>query len=243
MTNKKILEVETNKVHPWRICPLGKHFVKTYVKKIPPSITNPNGTSVKIGEHCAENPSKKDLLSFDEIIKISENHFSSLVGSPKAGVLKFDHADHYDSLIRGWTRYWNDIFQPADLLDPNLVKALIASESGFNVTTDNKINTLKVHAYGLMQLREETLKILQDHKGELKDHLIHLTHENAYDASANICAGIRWLFRKKEIITAKMGSAATWDKAVAAYKSYLGDKNEDKEMKNFHDNYKLLLEG
>jgi soluble lytic murein transglycosylase-like protein len=45
---------------------------------------------------------------------------------------EYPNADKFDQQIRGWVRYWNDIFQPSDPLDPNLIKALIATESGFN---------------------------------------------------------------------------------------------------------------
>lgn len=40
----------------------------------------------------------------------------------------------YDPLIAEWTQYWNDILKPHEPLDPNLVKALIYTESGFKPT-------------------------------------------------------------------------------------------------------------
>ena len=60
---------------------------------------------------------------------------ANLSGSPAlaTGLLaEFDDANKYDVLIRGWVRYWNEIFQPKNPLDPNLVKALMATESSFN---------------------------------------------------------------------------------------------------------------
>ncbi len=87
-------------------------------------------------EYCALNPSHKDELSFAEIQHISDTYFADLSGPPTAGVLKFVHADEYDHLIRGWTQYWNDIFTLSDPLDPNVVKALIATESSFDPKTN-----------------------------------------------------------------------------------------------------------
>jgi len=31
-----------NKLHPWRICPIGKHFVKKHIEHIPPNKKHPN---------------------------------------------------------------------------------------------------------------------------------------------------------------------------------------------------------
>ena len=217
-----------DKAHPWRFCPIGKHYVRTHVLHIPPSKEHPAGQAVIRHEHCAENASHKDVLSFDEIHYISEKYFSDLPGPPTADVLiEYSDADRYDVLIRGWVYYWNNIFHPDIPLDPDFVKALMATESGFDPKTDNKINK-KIHAHGLMQIRNETMKYLGDYHGELKDYLVHLTHDNLYDPSANICAGIRWLFRKKITASSKSGHSATWEEAVIDYKGYWDDVHAGK---------------
>ena len=59
-----------DKAHPWRVCPLGQHFVRTHLEHIPPSKTNPQGKVITRHEHCAHNPSHKDMLSLDEIVSI-----------------------------------------------------------------------------------------------------------------------------------------------------------------------------
>lgn len=162
--------VET--VHPWRICPIGKHYVRTHTERIPPSKKHPEGETTIRHAHCAENPSHKDMLSFDEIQEITKKYFASLSGPPSSGVLtEFDKSDNYDDLIRGWVRYWNDIFHSQNPLDANFIKSLIATESGFDSKTDNKVNK-KVHAHGLMQIRNETRDYLSDHKGELSNYLV-----------------------------------------------------------------------
>lgn len=234
------------KVHVWRICPIGKHYVRAHSLYITPSKAYPAGHSVMRREHCAANPSHKDMLSYDEIQAIAKTHFSNLAGPPRAGILtNFHEADNFDQDIRGWVRYWNDVFKPKEPLDPNLIKALIATESGFDIKIKDK--TKKIHPHGLMQIINKTLHILGDHQGELKDHLIYLTEKDLLNPSANICAGVRWLFRTKEIASGKLGRAATWEEAVAAYKSYLnemvsGKNKEPKAMQRFREYYRKLQE-
>ena len=225
LSDKNTIE---EKAHPWRICSVGQHYVRAHLEHIPPSKKHPHGQVITRHAHCASNPSHKDVLSFDEIHHISEKYFLDLSGPPAAGVLtEYSHADRYDVLIRGWVCYWNNIFHPDIPIDPNFVKALMATESGFDPKTDNKINK-KIHAHGLMQIRNETMQYLGDHHGELSDYLVNLTHDNLYDPSANICAGIRWLFRKKITASSKLGYSATWEEAVIDYKGYWDDVHAGK---------------
>lgn len=136
------------KIHPWRVCPAGKHFVIEHILHTSPIKENPEGMAV----------------------------------------------------IRH--------------LNSNLIKALIATESSFRRDAKNGI------AHGLMQVQEDTLKILSDHHGELKDHIIEVRQKDLHDPSINICCGIRWLFRKKETASDKLHRSATWFEAIADYKGY-----------------------
>jgi hypothetical protein len=69
-----------------------------------------------------------------------------------------------------------------------------------------------------MQITNDTRKILGDENGELKDHYLTLTREDVDDPSNNICAGIRWLFRKQAIASSRLKRTATWEEAVAEFK-------------------------
>lgn len=129
-----------------------------------------------------------------------------------------------------------------DPLDPNLVKALIATESSFNITPEGTTN-----AYGLMQIRKDTLGYLSDIKGELKNYLIRISSKELLDFSANVCIGVRWLFRKKETASSRLGREASWFEAVEDYKSILkkrlsGKKYNPKPMDDLHKYYKQLQE-
>jgi len=259
---------DNEKVHPWRLCPIGKHYVRSHSEHISPSKKHPEGEIITRHAHCANNPPHKnkrgqeepqDILSFDELQTIATANFSNLIGPPKAKVLKFHRADEFDPQIRGWVCYWNKVFDAKDPLDPNLVKALIASESSFR--PELKIPTADVkmigYAHGLMQLTDDTLGKISGHRVELRNHFINLTPAEALDPSANICAGVRWLFMKyagarERFSKAKLDRPATWDDAVAEYKGILKAIIENKdpnhnpdrlnEMPKFRHFYKQLLE-
>ena len=250
------------KVHPWRLCSIGKHYVREHQERILPSKKHPEGEIIIRHAHCASNPCGKnkkeikDILSFDELQIIAETNFLGLPGGPKANVLNYRRADEFDEFIRGWVLYWNKVLESKDLLDPNLIKALIASESSFNPDTINYKNPPKIGpAQGLMQLTDDTLRILHGHKIELHDHFVYLSHVTVMNPSANICAGTRWLFQKKAGAKERYAiidpnHTVTWDDAVAEYKGVLSgilDKNNkhpdpENKMSTFRSIYGKFLE-
>jgi len=221
------------KIHSWRRCSKGKHFVKTHLVHVPSSKKHPNGTTTTRHEHCATNPTRKvkpkgevivkDLLSFDEISYISDKYFADLSEIPSVNALVFKDSSKFDHYICGWVSYWNDIFEPDELLDPNLIKALIATESSF------KVDPGRTKARGLMQVLPSVFAILKNPNGELKDHLINLDKAHYLDPSANICAGVRWLFRMRTIASSRLKREATWREAVAMYKGYFTDMVSGKD--------------
>ena len=124
-------------------------------------------------------------------------------------------------------------------LDPDLVKALIMTESSFR---PKKIYYLgKKTAYGLMQIMTETVKYLGGYKKYLRNHLLQIDLKDINDPVLNIAAGVRWLFRKKEIADAKVkkkGVKATWLEAIMGYK---GRKTlNHREVKDVVENYEKL---
>ncbi len=252
-TEEKVMEhsdrhadISDAKVHPWRKCGTGKHLVREHMVHVPVSKIHPEGINAVWHEHCADNPSRKDELSYAEIKYISEAHFANLTGlSPTAGVLtkKFPDADKYDNEIRGWVQYWNDIFQLDDPLNPNVVKALIATESSFRPQPKEHH-----YVYGLMQVTGQTHQYLCGEKKELRDHLVRISTDELLDPSSNICAGVRWLFRKKETASWLLKRTATWEETVEDYKAILsqrmtGQKYNPKPMEDFREYYTLLSGG
>ena len=101
--DKKQEVEQKSKVHMWRLCPIGEHWVNTHSMKVPISTKNPLGTTSRNG-HCALNPKRNrktiaDYIEPDEISYIAENYFSSLVGPPIANDLGFQNGNKYDNLI------------------------------------------------------------------------------------------------------------------------------------------------
>ncbi len=204
-------------VHPWRACPYGQHTVITHAENIPPSRSHPKGVVTTRHQHCARNPSGKDQLYAEEIQEISAQNFSGLKNRLCPISLGFSNGDKYDDLIAGWVQYWNEVLKPAVPLEPNLIKALIASEARFNPNLlFNKKDSNS--ARGLTQITNSTRKILGNAKGELKDHFITVNKTDLNDPSVNICAGVRWLFQKKKLASIHLVRPATWLEAVQEYK-------------------------
>jgi hypothetical protein len=52
----------------------------------------------------------------------------------------------------------------------------------------------------------------------MKDHFITVTKEELNDPNVNICAGVRWIFHKRELLSRKMGHSATWLETIGKYK-------------------------
>ncbi len=211
-------ETKRKNTHAWRLCPPGEHWRRTHPLRISPSRKNPAGGVTTRHGHCVLNPTGKDQLYPDEIQEMAEQNFSKVKEKPCPIDLGFKNkGNQYDDIIAGWTKYWNDVLKPETPLAPDIVKALIASESGFDPKILANMKN-KNSARGLMQITNKTRKILADEKGELKDHYLTLTREDINDPSNNICAGIRWLFRKHAIASSLLKRTASWEEAVAEFK-------------------------
>ena len=239
------------KTHPWRLCPVGEHWVRPHPLRVPKSDKHPDGVTTRDTD-CRNNPVRgkkkiaiKDYLHPHEIHAIAEGRFKDLTGPPAVGKLPYENSDKYDALIRGWTKYWNEVFQPKDLLDPDLVKALIGSESGFRLNPPKQNAGIAGKANGLIQLTDQAIKALQNPDGELRDRLVKMSSEDASDPNIAICAGIRWLYHKKAQASHDLKREATWLEGIAKYKSYLKDmrsrKKPDPEgMKKIREDYGKL---
>lgn len=234
--------VKNQSIHPWRLCPPGRHWVREHSMHIPPSNKNPGGSTTIRHAHCANNPSGKDQLYPDEIQEMALKNFSQVKEKPCPLDLGFQGSGtQYDDLIAGWTKYWNDVLSPQEPLSSNIVKALIASESGFDSKMlANKKNSNS--ARGLMQILNSTRKTLGDEKGELHDHFLTVTKDELNDPSVNICAGIRWLFQKQRLASSYLGREASWEEAVMNYKGKLKSKPDDAEANKQKKIFKKYLD-
>ncbi len=222
-------------VHSWKVCPPGEY----YVSGADVDEHSRSGYIVRNHprrDHCRESKSSiKNLLTRQEIDDIVRFNFQDLNGGPSSDPLGFKkNGTKFDSLIRGWTKFWNETLKPDDPLDPDVVKALMASESSFNPDAGKGKRSA---AKGLLQLMPATIRYLKGEREELKDYIFIFESDEVFDPSLNIASGIRWLFRKKETASARLNRPATWEETVAEYKDYLRRKlkNPNQRQKGMDD--------
>ncbi len=215
---------EIKEFNPWRVCPIGEHWVRRHDRqKI--HLEDVDG-------HCRKNKSKKDQLKGDEIELISKHElFKNPILKATPNNLGFEkigkNGNQFDDLINGWTAYWNDVFKVEPPLHPNFVKALMATESGFDqkskIFNKNPIG----YARGLMQITEQAQRQLAGDEKELRNHFVILDDKEIMDPNKNICAGIRWLFRKREILKSQIKLSPTWEDVLMGYKGKSFKKSEE----------------
>ncbi len=232
VTEKLAQEIETarylrfaEKVHAWRQCPVGYYWVRVHDRTVRASSKNPSGIT-SVDGHCRKNRGEKDELHADEILGINSRIVPESEWLPNPSNLGFKtklrNGTAFDEIIAIWTKYWNDIFKPTEPLDPDFVKALMASESDFAADTVTPAGKGQ-KAYGLMQLTGQTIKSLGGFKGELKDHLVVFTQADALNPAVNVAAATRWLFHKRERASKRLGRQATWEESLIEYKGYLNE--------------------
>ncbi len=219
----------SEKSHSWRLCPIGEHWVTDHPLWVPSTEKRPGYHTTRDG-HCAANPTRgkakviKDYLTAEEMQMMADKHFTNLSGAPASGKLsEYVGADNFDHFIRGWTKYWNDIFKPDEPLDPDLVKALIATESTFRLMPPAPNAGIAGKAHGLIQLTDQAIKALGDPDGELLNHLVKISTDDTSDPNLSIGAAVRWLFGKRDLASHRLKRQATWREAIAEYKAFLPD--------------------
>ena len=225
------IEPQAPKTHPWRLCPVGEHWVVEHDLSIPASSQGPGYTTLRHG-HCRKNPGGKEVYTAQEFREIAHHYFgrlrNDLEAMPVSDDLGYANVGNiYDLSIAGWTKFWNETLKPERPLTPDFVKALIATETSFLILPDTPSKSGA--ARGLIQITEATRKILQDPKGELSNHLIELTVEESRETDPNIAAGIRWLYYKRYLLEHRIKREASWEEAAAEYKGIFRDIGKDKE--------------
>ncbi len=222
----------TNKIHSWRKCPLGQYWRNSH------PMHTPSGKIVQRRGGCVHNPSGKDQIYAEEMKLISDSEFSKLTGAPAGKALGFSQGNKFDDEIRGWCKYWNEVLGGDNPIDPDLVKALIATESGFRGSARIKDGSGQGHATGLMQITDATRKILSDEGGEIQDHLVNVSESELKDPSLNIATGVRWLFHKRKLASKRLRREASWEETIMLYKGY--KRKDDPQMIKFVKTYQEL---
>lgn len=172
-------------------------------------------------------------------ISITEGNVENIIRPyTYKGVNGQEDYNKFDTAIKTATDHWNneflkDTYPPEEILDPNLVKAMIFQESRMGYGEGAGINIMRVGVAG-----DASLKTL---RGELKEYWIHngkkilLKYDDAQVSKEedSIKWGIRWLYHKAMgVTTDNKRSWHAWREAVKRY----GPPNE-KYSNNVWDIY------
>lgn len=191
--------------------------VHEHPRRVPVSKKNPSGITV-VDRHLRHIDGKYlDLNLIEETFK---KYDKKSIPFPEKRKLGLADEDKYDEYIAMWTDYFNKKLNLKSPLDPNMVKALIASESTFNP------NAVNANATGLTQVTTDTLKILQDLDGEVKDFVFKdIRRKDLKDPNASVALGVRWLAYKKIYAEKILKRPATSDEVIQFYKGILNDRS------------------
>lgn len=202
---------------------------------VPVSKKNPTGITIR-DRHLRR--LKGTYLDASEIEAIFENYNRKNIIYPAKEKLSQTNSDKYDEIIAVWCDYFNKKFSANPLLDPNVVKALIASESDF--LEDPPRNP---KATGIAQITPETHRIVQDPEGEVKDFIFKdIRKKDLKNPAIAIPIAIRWLSRKKRLAEGKLGRTVDAEEIILEYKGLLKSKSEfkNKALERFRKEYGQL---
>ncbi|MFN7453170.1 MAG: transglycosylase SLT domain-containing protein [Pseudobdellovibrionaceae bacterium] len=211
-------------------------IVREHARHVRISEKNPDGITI-VDRH----PRRLEGTSLDrlEIDQIFQTYDKKSIPYPTSKKLpEYKNADKYDDLIAVWTDYFNKKLNVNPPLDPDVVKALIASESGFKEDPlDNKI------ALGIIQITKETFKVLQDPKGEAKDFIFtKIQQKDLRNPSISIPMGIRWIQRKRALAKHKLKREPNHEEIILEYKGMLKSNSplKKKALQNYRYHYEKL---
>lgn len=210
--------------------------VREHPLHVPISEKNPTGVTIR-DRHLRR--LKGTYLDLAEIESVFKNYDRKGIVFPTKDKLKeYKDADKYDDVITVWTDYFNKKFNAEPPLDPDVVKALIASESGFRIDPrENK------KAFGITQITPSTLKIVQNSKGEAKDFIFNkIRQKDLKDPNIAIPMGVRWLFRKRATAMNQLKRAPDHEELILEYKGLLKSDSDYKKsgLKKYRKAYAEL---
>ncbi len=212
--------------------------VREHPLHVPVSKKNPMGITIR-DRHLRR--LKGTYLDLAEIESIFTDYNRKSIVYPTKGKLteKYKNADKYDEVIAVWTDYFNRKFHADPPLDPDVVKALIASESSFN---PDPLGNRKI-ALGIAQVTKKTFKILLDPKSEAKEFIFKdIRQKDLADPNISIPMAVRWLHRKKETAASKLKRAPNHEEVILEYKGLLksSTKLKNDALEIYRSHYGLL---
>ncbi len=210
--------------------------VRSHTMNVPVSKKNPTGKTIR-DEHLRH--FSGNYLNREDIEQSFKDYNQKDIPYPTSGkILDHKTADDYDELIAVWTDYFNKILRVNPPLDPDVFKALIASESGFRIhAPENKT------AFGIAQITQQTWTILQDPDGESREFIFNkIRLKDLKDPNIAIPMGIRWLNYKSQRAAAKLGRQPNHEEIILEYKGLLKSNSlyKTKALENYKRYYAKL---
>lgn len=208
--------------------------VREHSRRVPVSKKNPTGRTI-VDRHLRH--IEGQYLDLNLIHETFKNYDRKSLLYPAKGKFKIPHEDLFDDLIAVWVDYFNKKLGLKNPIDPDMVKALIASESTF------KPNAINKDATGLTQVTTSTLKILQDLEGESREFVFKdIRKKDLKDPNVSIALGTRWLAYKKVYAERILKRAATSDEVIQVYKGILNDRSKAAEgiMRKYREFYEKI---
>jgi hypothetical protein len=212
-------------------------IVRAHPRKVPLSQKNPAGVTI-VDRHPRR--IHGPALSANDIRSIASTYDRKKITYPADDALDFKDGSKYDELIAIWVDYFNKRFgvaPPNAPLDPDVIKALIASESEFKRDPRNP------KAIGIAQITPAALKALLNPEGEVKELIFKgIRQMDLKDPEIAISMGIRWIFRKRRLAEGKLGRSPTPEEIILEYKGLLKSSRDyqQKALDNFRKNYARL---
>ena len=205
--------------------------VRQHPRHAPVSKKNPGGITI-VDQHKRHIEGK--YLDQKMIADIFKSYNKKNIIYPSKNKLGYPNGNDFDDYIAVWCDYFNKTLGSSTPLDPDKLKALIASESSFNPKVKNK------NAIGLTQITKSTLKIIQDLDGEAKDFVFKdISQKDLLDPNVSVAVAARWLSYKQVYANKILKQTATADEVIQIYKGILNDKSDaaKDQIQNFRNNY------
>lgn len=212
--------------------------VREHSLHVPISGRNPTGVTIR-DRHLRR--LKGTYLDAAEIESLFKGYDRKGLAYPTGRKLteKYKNADKFDEIIAVWTDFFNKKFNAEPPIDPDIVKALISSESDFD---PDPFGNRKI-AIGIAQITKKTLKILQDPNGEAKDFIFKdIRQKDLKDPNISIPMAVRWLHRKKETAAIKLKRVPSHEEIILEYKGLLKSDSDYKKagLKKYREAYATL---
>ncbi len=208
----------TNNSNESPVCPPGEHFVSSHWRILS------SGKKTWVISHCRKNSGKKTRLTL-----YPENlRYLYLKPSGPFRKLKpiqgFKGHHELDPIIQFWLRHWKKTGLKFPHLDPLLIKTIIAVESSFQPKASAPKGSGST-AYGLMQVTNQSRRILSGNTKEMKRPYLILSRKDLEDSVLTVAAGTRWLIHKHYLVRKKSGKPIynllkayfSWNKEGDAY--------------------------